>query len=429
MSDEFPSSWQIAPLETVMSAIIDYRGKSPRKTTSGVPLITAKIIKAGRILEPEEFIAEADYDSWMRRGHVRAGDVVITTEAPLGEVAQLPNERIALAQRVIVLRGHPDRLDNTFLKYLLRSPFVREQLSARQSGTTVMGIRQSELRQVRLPLPSMSEQQDIAGVLSALDDGFDLNRRMNLTLEALASALFRSWFVDFDPVVAKASGRHAPGVPRAAHDLMPYQLDEIDGIPLPRGWRPGTVGEEFEVRMGQSPPGSSYNEEGSGIPFFQGCTDFGFRFPTRRLFTTAAQRFANPEDTLVSVRAPVGRTNIAAEHCCIGRGLAAVRHRSGARSYTYYSMRALEERFSVFEGEGTLFGAITRDGFANLPVLVPPSAIVDEFERTAGPLDDQLALNERENVTLADLRDTLLPELLSGRVRVRQAEKLVEAVV
>ena len=140
-----------------MAAIIDYRGKTPRKTSSGIPLITAKIVKGGRIKTPTEFIAQQDFSSWMRRGIPRPGDIVITTEAPLGEVAQLNHRRVALAQRLILLRGKPGILDNRFLKFLLQSEDVQDELRARATGTTVLGIKQKELRQIELALPSISE--------------------------------------------------------------------------------------------------------------------------------------------------------------------------------------------------------------------------------------------------------------------------------
>jgi len=145
--------WPERPLADCMAAIIDYRGKTPRKTTAGVPLVTAKVVKGGRIETPDEFIAHEDYDTWMRRGLPCMGDVVITTEAPLGEVAQLDGSRVALAQRLITLRGNPDVLENDFLRYAMQSAFVQAQLKARASGTTVLGIKQSELRKVLLPLP------------------------------------------------------------------------------------------------------------------------------------------------------------------------------------------------------------------------------------------------------------------------------------
>jgi restriction endonuclease S subunit len=208
MADE----WTDLSLEKCMATVIDYRGKTPRKTSSGVPLITAKVVKGGRIETPDEFIAEEDYANWMRRGIPVRGDVVVTTEAPLGEVAQLGNERVALAQRLICLRGKPGVLDNDFLKFLMQSERVQEQLHARATGTTVLGIKQSELRKVVLPLPPISEQRAIAQILSTLDGKIELNRRMNETLEAMARTLFKSWFVDFDPACAKAEGRN----PRSA---------------------------------------------------------------------------------------------------------------------------------------------------------------------------------------------------------------------
>ncbi len=194
------SNWKRYSFEDCMEAIIDYRGKTPKKTTSGIPLITAKIIKNGSIQPVKEFIAEDDYESWMRRGIPKAGDVVLTTEAPLGEVAQLDERKIALAQRVITLRGKTKFLDNTFLKYLLISSDVQHQLDGRGTGTTVKGIKQSELRQLELPIPDFNTQLSIAKILGDLDKKIHLNNETNETLEQMAQALFKSWFVDFDPV-------------------------------------------------------------------------------------------------------------------------------------------------------------------------------------------------------------------------------------
>jgi len=204
-------------LEDCMDAIIDYRGKTPKKTDSGIPLITAKIIKNGRIQEVNEFIAEGDYDSWMRRGIPKAGDIVLTTEAPLGEVAQLDDRRIALAQRVITLRGKKGLLNNDYLKYLLQSNDIQHQLDGRGTGTTVKGIKQSELREVILKFPDLPVQESVAFILKTLDGKIENNRRTNQTLELMAQTLFKSWFVDFDPVIDNAL---------AAGNLIPVELQE-----------------------------------------------------------------------------------------------------------------------------------------------------------------------------------------------------------
>ncbi len=252
--------------------------------------------------------------------------------------------------------------------------------------------------EVRAP-PDLAEQRAIAHVLRTLDDTIELNRRMNETLEQMARALFKSWFVDFDPVRAKAAlkqhaaqaresiegdvdpsaqGRHAPladewtvdrardylaGMDPQIADLFPDRLvdSELGEIPEPSEVK--LLGEAFRITMGQSPPGKTYNQVGDGLPFYQGRTDFGFRFPERRVYCTAPTPLPQNGDSLVSVRAPVGDRNMAREQCCIGRGVAAVRHRSGSKSYTYYSMRALSSRFKLFEDDGTVFGAVNKTCF------------------------------------------------------------------
>ena len=171
--------------------------------------------------------------------------------------------------------------------------------------------------------------------------------------------------------------------------------------------------------MGQSPPGETYNEVGEGIAFYQGRTDFGVRYPTPRIYCTTPTRYANPGDTLVSVRAPVGDINMANEKCSIGRGLAAVRHKSGSRSFTYYSMLFLKEEFDVFEGEGTLFGSISGDGFRNIKTVIPSPEIISEFEQKVYSIDQTIENNEGQIKSLASIRNGLLPKLMSGEVRVK----------
>ena len=251
---------------------------------------------------------------------------------------------------------------------------------------------------------------------------------MNATLEAMARALFKSWFVDFDPVRAKAEGRN-PGLPKHIVNLFPDRIDASDLGDIPAGWRMGTVDEEFNLTMGQSPPGDTYNEIGDGLPFYQGRTDFGFRFPNRRVYCSAPTRIAKKGDTLVSVRAPVGDINMADERCCIGRGVAGVRHKTGARSYTYYAMRTLEESFARFEAEGTVFGSINKNDFHNLVSVTPRPNLVDYFESVVGLLDDKIETNENQSCTLAALRDALLPKLISGELRLKDVERIIGRAV
>jgi type I restriction enzyme S subunit len=248
---------------------------------------------------------------------------------------------------------------------------------------------------------------------------------MNETLEAVARALFKSWFVDFHPVRAKMEGR-ATGLPKEMADRFPDSLEDSQLGPIPKGWWIGTVGEEFTLTMGQSPPGETYNEMGEGMPFFQGRADFGFRYPSRRVFCTAPTRFANPGDTLVSVRAPVGDMNMALEKCCVGRGVAAIRHKSGRRSFTHYAMRSLTDVFHDFEAEGTVFGCINKHDFHRMQFIVPPAQLVLGFEKMVLPADQAIENQIVQSHTLAAIRDALLPKLLSGELRVKDAGSMTK---
>ena len=191
--------WRQDRLIDILDTLIDYRGKTPNKVDCGIPLITAKIVKNGRIDTPTEFLPTEDYNGWMVRGFPQVGDVVLTTEAPLGEVAQLTDEKIALAQRIVCLRGKEGVLDNTYLKYFFLSNIGQNRLKARETGTTVTGIKQSELKEILIDYPKIDTQKAIASVLSSLDSKIELNRRINDNLEQQVQALFKAWFVDFEP--------------------------------------------------------------------------------------------------------------------------------------------------------------------------------------------------------------------------------------
>jgi len=303
-----------------------------------------------------------------------------------------------------------DDIDLRYAYYLIK--FVG--LNHLKDGTSNPTLSRDSFGSQAFPLPPLAEQRRIADMLAAFDDKIELNRRMSQTLESMARALFKSWFVNFDPVRAQAEGTCA-GLSTRLASFFPDSFEDSRLGALPSGWRASTVGDEFRVVMGQSPPGETYNSDGVGAPFYQGRADFGDRFPSRRVYCTAPTRHASAGDTLVCVRAPVGDTNQASEDCAIGRGLAAVRHRSGAISYTYLAMRNLRDSFAAYEAGGTVFGAIGKDQFRDLPVIAPAAGAVVAFEEVAGSLDGKVARAQAQVSSLIEARDALLPLLLSGQ--------------
>src|ERR1051325_5897393 len=420
-----PTDWPTRSLEDCMGAIIDYRGKSPEKTTFGIPLVTAKIIKSGRIEKPEEFIAEPDFETWMRRGIPQKGDVVMTTEAPLGEVAQLDDQKVALAQRVITLRGKADVLDNTFLKFLLQWEPIQEQLRARSTGTTVLGIRQSELRKVSLPVPPLAEQKAIAAVLGALDDKIELNRRMNATLETIARTLFQSWFVDFDPVRAKLDGRQPTGLDPATAALFPSELEDSELGPIPKGWKvlplpeaiavnptrrlqPGTVASYLDMKnmptQGHCPDEVIQREFTSGTKFQNGDT----------LLARITSCLENGKTALVDFLA----------HGQVGWGsteyMVCAPEPPLPPQFGYLLARSDSVRAHAIQNMTGTSGRqrVPPECFGSHTLVVPPAALAIRFGETTAPFFTTIKSNTAQSRTLASFRDTLAPKILSGEIRV-----------
>jgi len=427
--------WTVAVLEDCMSAVIDYRGKTPKKRSSGIPLITAKVVKGGRIGTPTEFISVADYDLWMRRGIPKPGDVVLTTEAPLGEVAQLGPERVALAQRLITLRGKPDVLDNTFLKFLLQSPPIQDQLRARASGTTVSGIKQSELRKVLLRLPPIADQRAIGQILGALDDKFELNRRMNETLEAMAQALFKSWFVDFDPVSAKAAGRE-PGLPEHLADLFPDSFEDSELGEIPKGWEVKKV-EDVANRVGMGPFGSSIKVEtflSEGVPIISGQHLHGFMMEDTSFNFISADHAARLKSAIVergdvvfTHAGNIGQVAYIPETSKYDRYVISQRQFFLRCNLTLITPSFVTLYFRSPEGQHGLLANTSSSGvpsiarpvtyLRSIQLVLPPKAVMYAFEGLVKPFLEKFRWNLDESNTVTSLRDALLPKLLSGEIR------------
>ena len=423
--------WTTLPLEDCMAAIIDYRGKSPEKTTFGVPLVTAKIVKGGRIEMPEEFIAEADFDDWMRRGMPEPGDIVMTTEAPLGEVAQLDGRKVALAQRVITLRGKPDVLDNTFLKFLLQSNPVQVELRSRGTGTTVVGIRQSELRKISLTLPPLAEQKAIAAVLGALDDKIELNRRMNATLEAMARALFQSWFVDFDPVRAKLDGRKPIGLDETTAALFPEHFAHTEHDMLPIGWRRAAIEEVCAINawtLGKSDD-LEMLEYVEISEVSRGNITNIVTYPRGDEPSRARRRLLHGDTVLSTVRPDRGSYFLSLSppvNRVASTGFAVLTPTKVPWSFLHAALTQPDVSDHLGQmADGGAYPAVRPEVIGAMQVALPNEPkILDAFHCICGPLFELAEANRTQSRTLATLRDTLLPKLLSGELSVDQRSRV-----
>ena len=361
--------------------------KNEQYITGGTPVVTVEHIQDFRIIDFDyPSITDEDKDR-LSKYLMREGDILFTRVGSVDLSAYVSKGQDGWMFSSRMLRVRPnEEINSRFLSYFFQQKSFRDYIINIAVGATMPSINTGILKTIPISYPHLNEQNAIAEVLSSLDDKIDLLHRQNQTLEQMAGTLFRQWFME--------------------------EADE--------GWEEGVLGDEFDFIMGQSPPGSSFNEDGIGTPMYQGNRDFGFRFPENRVFTTEPKRFAEKFDTLISVRAPVGEQNMANEKCCIGRGVAAFRYKSNPAFYTYtfFKMKSLMDEIKQFNETGTVFGSISKKDFQEMEVTIAPTDIIERFQNDVKPTDDKIITNCTQIRTLTTLRDTLLPKLMSGEVRV-----------
>lgn len=389
---------------------IDYRGKTPIKTKSGVPLVTAKIIKNGRIMKPQEFIAENKYDEWMRRGIPQKGDIVFTTEAPLGEVAEIKTDgKLAFAQRVIILEPRKEYLNNHYLLYALQDKVLKERIAARASGTTVTGIKAAELKKIFIDLPSIDIQKKVADILYSLDEKIALNIAINDNLEQQVRALFYAMFI-------------------SSEDYL--------------NWESGTFSDLIESTFGgdwgkESPTGNNtemvYCIRGADIPDVK-VGNKG-KMPTRYILPkNFASKHLCPGDIVVEISGgsptqSTGRVAAISQSFLdrYDKGMVctnfcrAIKPKSGYGMFVYYYWQYLYDRNVFFSYENGTTGIKNLDlsGFiATEEIVIPPADLIQQFDDYCQCVFDQTFANGLENEQLSTLRDTLLPKLMSGELDV-----------
>ena len=358
--------------------------------TGEIIALRALNLRNGRLDLTEVKHIDKSVSDALPRSKLYKGEILFTyTGNGYGDCALVDeDDKYHLAPNICKISPNKKIADSNFLFQTIRSNAFYKQVSNYIGGSSQPTIPMETIRQLKVKLPPLPTQQKIAAILSSLDDKIELNNKINTNLEQQAQALFKNWFVDFEPFGGK----------------------------IPEGWKIGKLSEIAEITMGQSPDGKSYNEDGIGTVFYQGRAEFGTRFPTRRLFTTEPKRIAKKFDTLMSVRAPVGDLNIANEDCCIGRGLAAIHSKDNHQSFVHYTVVSLRPQLDVFNGEGTVFGCINRDALNNMEVVIPANDYLDKFEKNIASFDADIFYRSQQNSRLEKIRDTLLPKLMNNEI-------------
>ncbi|EDW2259573.1 restriction endonuclease subunit S [Salmonella enterica] len=297
-----------------------------------------------------------------------------------------------------------------FLAYFAKTKRFSSSINS-VAGTNINNLNQDILGNVKIPLYSKNIQKSIVDVLSSIDKKIDLNNRINVKLEAMAKTLYDYWFVQFDFPDANGKPYKTSGGKMVYNATLKREI--------PAGWDVKTLSQIANITMGQSPAGESYNDEGYGVLFFQGSTDFGWLFPAPRQYTTSPARMAKKGDILLSVRAPVGDMNIANADCCIGRGLAALNSKIGSDGFLFYVMKYFKQVFERRNSEGTTFGSITKDDLHSLSVVYPQPDLLKKYDDIVSGYNKMIFVRSLENQDLTKLRDWLLPLLMNGQVTVK----------
>ena len=296
--------------------------------------------------------------------------------------------------------------DPIFISYFLKT--VR--WSKFTDKAAVPGVNRNHVHMESVTVPPLAEQRRIAAVLGALDDKIELNRKMNRTLEAMAQALFKSWFIDFD------------GVPES-------ELVESALGPIPKGWAVKPLSNIAVVTMGNSPKGDTYNEQGDGVPLINGPAQYGDFFPVKTKWTTSPTRLSQSGDLILCVRgSTTGRRVVSDGVYCLGRGVCSIRARSACQEFARLSVHFALSRL-LTKTTGSVFPNLSGPSIKSLQVVVPERLVLDEFSPMIDAIRDRLLANVWQSRTLANLRDTLLPKLISGEIRVPEAERTVEAAL
>lgn len=375
------------PITELLSFIVDNRGKTVPTADDGWQLIATNCVTNNTLFpvyEKVRYLTQETYETWFR-AHPIPGDILFVNKGTPGRVCLVPDPvDFCIAQDMIALRADDEKIYNKYLFAVLRSREIQQQIYNTNVGDVIPHFKKQFMDQLLIPIPDRRIQEIIGNLYYELSYKTELNKKINNNLEQQAQAIYQQMFID---------------------------------NPAP-DWIEGSLSDIANITMGQSPSGSSYNEDGIGAIFFQGRAEFGFRFPTIRLYTTEPKRMAYANDILMSIRAPVGDLNVAHNDCCIGRGLAAIHSKTNHQSFVLYTMFSLKKQLDVFNGEGTVFGSINRSSLNDMPILIPDDEQIEKFELIVAPMDAAIRNNYDEICRLQAVRDSLLPRLMSGELDV-----------
>jgi type I restriction enzyme S subunit len=419
---KLPSEWKIDVMENALESIIDYRGKTPRKSDKGILTLSAKSVKTGFIDYQNAYTISAEtYKEFMVRGIPKVGDILMTTEAPLGCIAKLDRGDVGIAQRLLTLRGRTGYLLNDYLMYYLMSHIGQHQLKSRATGTTVTGIKQSEFRKTLVVIPPLAEQKVIADTISCIDEKIALNNYINKNLEEISKSIFINWFVDFEP-------------------FQSGEFEESEIGKIPKGWRIGTFNDVAEICIGGDWGKESKEPgllpviclRGTDLQSLKGL-GYSYNAPLRWVKSNSIiKREITERDILIggSGIGPIGRSLFCSDtiKALYNYPLIYSNFCKKIRSKNHQTAIYLESVIENLYVQGALNSYMNGTSIPNLDInslmklelLIPSDEVIFKFAEFKKLLFKSKF--SKENFQLNAIKDSILPRLMSGAIRVQLEE-------
>ena len=432
--------WPRLSLQRAGVSLIDCDHRTPPAASDGFPYIAIPQLKDGHVdLNGVRRIAPSDYADWTRKLKPRANDVIVVRRCNSGDSAVVPQGlECAIGQNLVVLRSTGSAVEPRFLRWLVRGPDWWDQVAKFINvGAVFDSLRCKDIPNFELTVPPIDAQQEIAALLDSLDDRIALLRETNTTLEAIAQAVFKSWFVDFDPVRAKMAGRAPEGMDEATAALFPDSFGVSARGEVPAGWPVLPIGDAVEAVGGTTPDTKTAAFWAPAVHCWTSPKDLsGAAAPVmldteRKISDAGLAKIGSgllpAGSLLMSSRAPIGYLTLTQVPVAINQGYIGML--PGGRLSPLYLLFWCRANMDAIKGRanGSTFMEISKKAFRPIPALVPPALLIDKFDGIAGSLFARLVENERQAQTLTTLRDTLLPRLVSGQLRLPDAEGLAHA--
>lgn len=431
-------SFEWVPFTELLSAIVDNRGKTCPVGDSGLPLIATNCISNGSLYpsyDTTRFVNEETYNSWFR-GHPKPGDILFVCKGSPGRTNWVPDPvDFCIAQDMVAVRADRRNIYPKYLFAVLRSSVVQSQIDNMHVGTMIPHFKKGDFGKLKIPVPSEAAQTFIGDYYFAMSERVNLLRETNATLEAIAQALFKSWFVDFDPVRAKTEGREPEGLAPETAALFPDGLEESELGQIPKGWTRSSLGEVSSyLNRGISP---KYVDEGGVCVINQKCIRDGILDLSKaRRHDSAQRKIGGREleigDVLVNSTGvgTLGRVApvLSLEEPAIVDSHVTVVRAGGQITQTFLGLCMLRRQPEIERlGEGSTGQTeLSRSKLAELNIILPPRGILEAFDSIVQPVFKRFAGNLSQAQTLSSLRDTLLPRLISGQLRLSDAEELLK---